>query len=196
MSGQTFGLALIRFLHNLFTALWMGGMMVTWFSLRPTAKAVLGDEMAFRKLMRAFQQRQGRIVYYSMAGLVITGLLMARRSPDFSRLFSFDNAYAVTLSLKHLVVLAMIAISLYRSLVLGRGQPDPGAKPGAGGKPGPAGAGQPGAGGKPGAGQMPDRQKMARMQALSLRLLQINAWLAVLVLFLSGLLTALGTAAP
>ncbi len=176
MSGQTFGFASIRFLHTLFTALWMGGMLVVWFSLRPVANEVLGRGEEFQRLMRAFQQRHGRIVYYSMAGLVITGMLMAQRNPNFVRLFSFGTPYSTVLTLKHLVVIVMIGMSLYRSLVLG--------KPPAG-KQGPAGA---------------NPQKMAQMRAarqrLSERLLQINAWLVVLVLFLSGLLTALGTPVP
>lgn len=49
-----------------------------------------------------------------------TGLLQANRSPAFEGLFSFDNAYSTVLAIKHILVVAMIAIVLYRSLVLGR----------------------------------------------------------------------------
>jgi putative copper export protein len=60
------------------------------------------------------------LVYVSIVGLVLTGMLQANRNPSFQGLFSFANAYSTTLALKHLLVVAMIAVALYRSLVLGR----------------------------------------------------------------------------
>ena len=56
----------------------------------------------------------------SVIGLVLTGLLQANRSPSFEGLLSFGNAYSTVLAIKHILVVAMIAIALYRNLVLGR----------------------------------------------------------------------------
>ncbi len=66
------------------------------------------------------QKRHSVWVYVSMIGLVLTGLLQANRSPAFQGLFSFGNTYSSVLTIKHILVVAMIAIALYRSLVLGR----------------------------------------------------------------------------
>lgn len=79
---------------------------------------VMGPET--KKLMDAIQKRLSMLVYVSIVGLLLTGLLQANRAAAFQGLFSFANPYSTFLTLKHILVLAMIAISLYRSLVLGR----------------------------------------------------------------------------
>lgn len=70
--------------------------------------------------MTAFQKRQSVWVYVGMAGLILTGLLMTNRSAEFEALFAFGNAYSAVLSIKHILVIVMIGISLNRALVLGR----------------------------------------------------------------------------
>ena len=111
--------ALVSFFHNLFTALWIGGLIVTAISFMPSVKSVLGATPQTKKVMATFQNRQSIWVYVSIVGLILTGLLMSNRSPDFNSLFSFDNPYSIALSFKHILVLGMIGISLYRSLVMG-----------------------------------------------------------------------------
>ena len=51
---------------------------------------------------------------------MLTGLLQANHSPAIEGLFSFGNVYSTVLVIKHILVVAIIAIALYRSLVLGR----------------------------------------------------------------------------
>jgi putative copper export protein len=121
MSNQI-AFALVSFFHDLFTAIWIGGLIVTVLAFMPSVKTVLGASPQTKELLAAFKKRQSVWVYVSIFGLVLTGLLMTNRSPDFGGLFSFANPYSITLSLKHILVLAMIAIALYRSLVLGRGK--------------------------------------------------------------------------
>jgi hypothetical protein len=50
----------------------------------------------------------------------VTGVLLSNRSLAFQGLFRLGNPHATMLALKHVLVLAMTAIALYRSLVLGR----------------------------------------------------------------------------
>jgi putative copper export protein len=109
--------ALISFFHNLFTVIWMGGLIVTALSFMPSIKTVLGANPQTKKVMIAFQKRQSTWVYTSIVGLILTGLLMANRSPEFEQLLGFGNPYTIALSIKHFLVLVMIGISLYRSLV-------------------------------------------------------------------------------
>jgi putative copper export protein len=73
-----------------------------------------------KQLMDTIQKRLSVLVYVSIVGLLLTGLLQANRNPAFQGLFSFGNTYSMVLSLKHILVLAMIAVALIRSLVLGR----------------------------------------------------------------------------
>ena len=120
MPTQTIVFALVTFLHDLFTAVWIGGLITLGLTVLPSVKKTLGKGPQTKKLMDAIQKRHGVFVYVSMIGLVLTGLLQANRSSVFQGLFSFDNAYSTILTLKHILVVAMIVIALYRSLVLGR----------------------------------------------------------------------------
>jgi uncharacterized membrane protein len=157
MTSQTIVFALVSFFHDLFTAVWMGGLIVTAMVFLPAAKEALGAGPLVKKVMTAFQKRQSVWVYVSMAGLILTGLLMTNRSPEFEALFAFGNPYSAALSIKHFLVIVMIGISLYRALVLGRAQ----------------------------AGMTPEKER------LNMKLLFINAALAVLVLLTSGFTAAL-----
>jgi len=112
--------AIVTFLHDLFTAVWIGGLITLGLTVLPSAKKVLGMGPQTKKLMDAIQKRLSVLVYVSIAGLLLTGLLLSNRNPAFQGLFSFGNPYSTVLALKHVLVLAMIAVSLYRSLILGR----------------------------------------------------------------------------
>ncbi len=115
--------ALASFFHDLFTVIWMGGLIVSVLAVMPAVKEALGAGPQVKKVMAAFQKRQSRWVYLSMAGLIVTGLMMGNRSPEFQGLFHFGNPYSIALSLKHILVIAMIGITLYRALVLGKPSP-------------------------------------------------------------------------
>ncbi len=119
--------AIVTFLHDLFTAVWIGGLITLGITVLPAAKEVLGMGPQTKKLMDAIQKRLSVLVYVSIVGLILTGLLLSNRSPAFQGLFSFGNTYSTVLSLKHILVLVMVALALIRSLVLGRrsGPPSP-----------------------------------------------------------------------
>jgi putative copper export protein len=112
--------ALVTFLHDLFTAVWIGGLITLGITVLPAAKQVLGMGPQTKKLMDTIQKRLSVLVYVSIVGLVLTGMLQARRSPAFQGLFSFGNTYSTVLTLKHILVVVMVGVALYRSLVLGR----------------------------------------------------------------------------
>lgn len=118
MFSKTIIFGLVTFFHDLFTAVWIGGMFTLGLTVMPSAKKVFGKGPQTKKLMNAIQKRHSVWVYVSMVGLILTGLLQSNRSLAFSGLFSFQDAYSAVLSIKHVFVLAMIAIALYRSLGL------------------------------------------------------------------------------
>jgi len=122
MAAKTLVFAFVSFFHDLFTVIWMGGLVVTILSYMPALKEALGTGPQIKKVVIAFQKRQSIWVYVSMGGLILTGLLMSNRNPEFEHLFGFGNAYSVTLSIKHILVILMIGITLYRSLILSRPQ--------------------------------------------------------------------------
>lgn len=122
MDGKTVVLVMATFFHNLFTVIWMGGLIVTVISILPAVREALGTGPQVKKVIMSFQKRQSVWVYISMAGLILTGVMLSNRSPEFEHLFGFSNTYSVLMSIKHILVLILIGITLYRALVLGRAQ--------------------------------------------------------------------------
>ena len=118
MPTKTIVFGLVTFLHDLFTAVWIGGLITLGLSVMPAIKKTLGKGPETKKLMDAIQKRNSVLVYMSMIGLVLTGLLQANRTSAFLGLFSLGNTYSAVLAVKHILVIAMIAIALYRSLAL------------------------------------------------------------------------------
>jgi len=119
--------AIVIFLHDLFTAIWIGGLITLGVTVLPSVKKVLERGPQMKQLMDTIQKRMSVLVYVSIVGLLLTGLLQANRSPAFQGLFSLGSTYSMVLSLKHILVLAMIAVALIRSLALGArsGPPKP-----------------------------------------------------------------------
>lgn len=122
MTTQTLVFAFVTFFHDLFTVIWMGGLIVTVISYLPSLKDALGASPQVKKVMMSFQKRQSIWVYISIGGLILTGLMLSNRNPEFESLFSFGDAYSIALSIKHILVILMIGITLYRSLVISRPQ--------------------------------------------------------------------------
>lgn len=118
MSQQDIVFALVTFLHDLFTAVWIGGLLTLTLSVMPAVKSTLGMSPQTKALMQTIQDRSSRLVYVSIIGLIVTGLLQAKRSEAFTGLFSTGNDYSLVLTLKHVLVIAMILITLSRSLGL------------------------------------------------------------------------------
>ena len=120
MTTQTIIFGLVTFLHDLFTATWIGGLITLGLTVMPSVKKILGKGPETKKLMDVIQKRHSVLVYVSMIGLVLTGILQANRSPAFLGLFSLGNTYSAVLAVKHILVLLMIVIALYRSLALSK----------------------------------------------------------------------------
>ena len=118
MPSKTIILALVTFLHDLLTAVWIGGLITLGLTVMPSIKKILGKGPETKKLMDAIQKRHSVFIYVSMIGLVLTGFLQANRTSAYLGLFSFGNTYSAVLAVKHILVIAMIAIAMYRSLAL------------------------------------------------------------------------------
>jgi len=123
MSAQ--GLAIIAFLHDLFTATWIGGMIAIGLTFRPALVQVLGQTPQTKKILNLMQKRQSVLAYTSMIGLALTGILMVKGNPNFLGLFHFGNPYSNLLSTKHLLGIVMIILALTRTLVLSKGKSTP-----------------------------------------------------------------------
>ena len=109
---------LITTLHNIFTALWIGGMLTLAFAVFPSIKKVFGKSKETKQTIAAIKKRMSIFVYISMVGLIITGLFMARQSGQSTGFLSFGNTYSSILSTKHILYILMIILSIFRSLII------------------------------------------------------------------------------
>jgi len=120
MPIKTIVFGLVTFLHDLFTAAWIGSLITLAFSVMPAVKKVLEKGPQVKKVMEEVQKRNKVLVCISIIGLAMTGMLKANQSPEYLGLFNFGNAYSAVMASKHILILIMIAIVLYRSLALAK----------------------------------------------------------------------------
>lgn len=111
---QTFQ-GIIIFLHNLFTALWVGGLLMLSLAVLPGLKKAFGHSTESEKAMDAITRQQRKFVLISIIGLLITGVLLARTSAGFRGLFNFSNTFGALLSIKHILVFLMTVVTLVRA---------------------------------------------------------------------------------
>ncbi len=114
---------LINFLHNVFTALWIGGMLTLAFTVLPAMRKVLGKSKETQALNSMIKKKLSLLTYISIIGLIITGLFMSNMavlSGLSTGFLSFGNEYSTLMSIKHLLYFVMIFLSLFRSQIVDR----------------------------------------------------------------------------
>lgn len=116
MPNQMIIMNLFRFLHNLFTALWIGGMLLMATVVLPGIRKnpKVSEPMM---VIEGIQARLRPLAWVSMAGLAVTGLLLGRSSKNFTGLFSFGSSYMLALSLKHILIVLMVVLAVVRLLI-------------------------------------------------------------------------------
>ena len=108
---------IVRSFHNIFTSIWIGGMLALVLSVMPSIRKEIKDPGMQGKVMDQVLIRQSRWVYFGIIVLFASGVLMTRLSGQASGLFDFSNTYAIVLSIKHLLVILMTLIAVIRSTV-------------------------------------------------------------------------------
>lgn len=145
-------LAISYWLHLIATVIWIGGITFILFVAIPSAKQVLGAEAG--RLMGEISKRFTPLVNYSIILLIVTGVALAAL---INR--DFWNSWTLVLTVKHLLVLGMVAVHFYRGLVL-----------------------------SPRIARTEPASEKTSLQKLSLNLVKVNFCLGLLVLFLSGII--------
>lgn len=120
MNPQIILPVIIATLHNLFTAIWIGGMITLAFVNLPALKQTITDTKARKQTSHVLQKRLQTLAIISMVGLAVTGILMTRLSSEVTGLFTFGSPYANALSIKHLLMILMLAVAFARSMVNNR----------------------------------------------------------------------------
>lgn len=111
---------IIKSLHDLFTAFWIGGLLTTAIAFMPAIKQSSNNRSALSGIRKAYHNTLRIIALISIIGLWITGMLLSRQSAANAGFLDFSTPYNILLSIKHLIILVMVLIALYRGFVLGR----------------------------------------------------------------------------
>ncbi|NLC13110.1 MAG: hypothetical protein GX768_03565 [Chloroflexi bacterium] len=113
MINQLMVMNIVRFLHTLFTVLWIGGLVLTAFVILPGIRKnpKVSEPMV---AIDGIQDRLKPFALTSMAGLVITGLLLGRSSKNFTGLMGFGTTYMTALSIKHILIVVMVILAFVR----------------------------------------------------------------------------------
>lgn len=128
MQDKIIIIALLTFLHDLFSAIWIGGMLTLGLSVFPSIKKVLDMGPKTIQLIHTIQNKLSKFVIVSIIGLFITGAAKAKMVPEFNGLFHFDNTYSLIISIKLILVILMAVIAVLRSKIIGRNITEPNPK--------------------------------------------------------------------
>ncbi len=104
-------LSLSYWLHMVATVLWLGGLAAIQFLILPLA-AANGRQSQAEALAQA-QRRLDPLAWFSLALLIITGLVQMSANPNYQGFLAYANTWAAAILLKHIVFLGMTALSAY-----------------------------------------------------------------------------------
>ncbi len=113
MPIQMILMTVMRFLHNLFTAVWLGGMLMMVIAVLPGIRKNPRVTESW-PVIEGIQSRMKVTAWISMAGLAVTGLLLGRSSKNFTGLLNFGTSYMTALSIKHLLIVLMVILAFVR----------------------------------------------------------------------------------
>jgi len=109
--------ALITFLHDLGTVVWIGGLFALMILVIPAVRKAVGKSPQAGEIVQGVQKRFRGFVVASIAIVGITGILMSKRSGFVTSAFSFANLYTGVLSVKHILVILMSAFTVIMNLI-------------------------------------------------------------------------------
>ncbi|MFW9974201.1 MAG: hypothetical protein ACFFDQ_02895 [Candidatus Thorarchaeota archaeon] len=155
-------LGILNWLHLASTVIWFGGLTTNVLVLMPSLRMTL-DPPVIGSFMNTYMKKFRPLVYISMLVIVVTGAtITAIINPSY---LSLTSEWAVALLIKHVLVAFAIIASIYSFEVLAPKVAALGAK-----------------------GPSPE---LARLQAIQLSAAKIAVIVAMLILLLTGIQTAL-----
>ncbi|MCD4672199.1 MAG: hypothetical protein K8R77_06015 [Anaerolineaceae bacterium] len=115
MPAQLYILTLVTFIHNLLTAVWVGGLFTLTITLMPASRKALGMGPEMINLLEKVKEHHRRFIYVAIQGLLATGLFLGKSNPIPKSLFSFTNPYDSAMTIKLILLVAMTVIAIMRS---------------------------------------------------------------------------------
>ncbi len=110
-------LSALNWLHLVAVVVWIGAMITNVLTLLPSARESL-DPPVMGRLMGAVMKRVRRLVYISIAVLLVTGVIMTSLNKEYLGVLDFGNSWGVFLLVKHIFVAILIILGVYMFEVL------------------------------------------------------------------------------
>jgi putative copper export protein len=98
-------------------------MLALALAVLPSIRKILGKSEQTEAINATIKKRLSAIVYVSIIGLLITGVLMSRQAVSLgltTGFLSFGTEYGTLLSIKHILYFVMIFLSIFRSQIIDR----------------------------------------------------------------------------
>ncbi len=105
-------LAISYFFHLIATIVWIGGLVILMVMVLPEARRVLGENPAFYTLLARLRQRFFPLSNFSLALLVVTGLIQMSGDPHYDGVLQFTNEWSKVILLKHVAIAGMFVCGL------------------------------------------------------------------------------------
>ena len=104
--------SLLNFLHLSATVVWFGALTTNAFVLMPSAREAL-EPPVVGKLMGAVMKRFRVLVYINIVVLIVTGIFMSMRSGYYSGFMKFTNLWSTISSVKHILIIILVDLVIY-----------------------------------------------------------------------------------
>ncbi len=105
-------LAISYFFHLIATIIWIGGLVILTIMVLPEARRVLGENPAFYTLLARLRKRFFPLSNFSLALLIVTGLIQMSGDPHYNGVLQFTNEWSKVILLKHVAIAGMIICGL------------------------------------------------------------------------------------
>lgn len=109
----------IKSLHDVFTAIWIGGMLTTLLALMPAFKSLTEEKASGKALLIRYQKKLRVFALIGIIGLWITGIFLGKQSQSYGGFMQFSTPYETLISIKHLLIFLMVIIAIYRGFGMG-----------------------------------------------------------------------------
>jgi putative copper resistance protein D len=110
-------LSIIYWLHMLATITWIGGLAALALLVQPAAQKALPAEI-YRAFFARLQPRISQVGWFSLAILIVTGMFQMSASPFYKGFLAIQNSWSVAIFAKHIMIGAMILVSIYQTWFL------------------------------------------------------------------------------
>jgi uncharacterized membrane protein len=104
--------ALVRWVHLVAMAIWLGGQLFLFLVVRPVLRSQL-DRPTQTQLTAAFGRRDSPLAWISLIVAILTGFAIGEhRGVAWSALVSFPSAYGTILIMKTTLVALILVLTL------------------------------------------------------------------------------------